>query len=71
MGYKQIFKYYESKIGGMMEQYKVVQITEKKNLAKELEETLNEYANQGWEFVEMERAHRGVTLFFLLVFKKG
>ncbi len=53
-----------------MTQYKVVQLKEKKNLAEELEETLNEHAKQGWGFVEMERAHRGATLFFLLVFRK-
>lgn len=53
-----------------MSQYKVVQLKEKKDLARELEDTLNEHAKQGWTFVEMERAHRATTLFFLLVFRK-
>lgn len=53
-----------------MAQYKVVQLKEKKNLAEELEATLNEHSRQGWEFIEMERAHRAATLFFLLVFRK-
>ena len=53
-----------------MAEYKVVQLKEKKTLAQELEETLNEHAKQGWTFVEMERAHRTATLFFLLVFVK-
>jgi len=35
-----------------------------------VEETLNDHARQGWSFVEMERAHRGASLFFLLVFRK-
>ena len=53
-----------------MAEYKVVQLKEKKTLAQELEETLNEHAKRGWTFVEMERAHRTATLFFLLVFRK-
>ena len=53
-----------------MAEYKVVQLTEKKALAEEMEEVLNDHARQGWTFVEMERAHRGVSLFFLLVFMK-
>lgn len=53
-----------------MAQYKVVQLKEKKELAEELEDTLNEHAQEGWAFVEMERAHRAATLFFLLVFRK-
>lgn len=53
-----------------MTQYKVVQLKEKKSLAQELEEILNENAKKGWTFVEMERAHRGASLFFLLVFRK-
>lgn len=53
-----------------MAEYKVVQLKEKKELADELERTLNEHAGQGWTFVEMERAHRGTTLFFLLVFRR-
>jgi hypothetical protein len=35
-----------------------------------LEDALNEHAKQGWTFVEMERAHRAASLFFLLVFRK-
>jgi len=53
-----------------MAEYKVVQLKEKKTVAQELEETLNDHAKQGWTFVEMERAHRTTTLFFLLVFRK-
>lgn len=53
-----------------MTRYKVIQLKEKKSLPEELEATLNEQARQGWSFVEMERAHRGVNLFFLLVFKQ-
>jgi hypothetical protein len=53
-----------------MAEYKVVQLKEKKALAQELEETLNEHAKMGWTFVEMERAHRATSLFFLLVFTK-
>ncbi len=53
-----------------MAEYKVVQLKEKKALGQELEETLNEHAKQGWTFVEMERAHRAASLFFLLVFRK-
>ena len=53
-----------------MTQYKVVQLKEKKTLPQELEDTLNEQAQQGWTLVEMERAHRTATLFFLLVFSK-
>jgi hypothetical protein len=57
-------------MGGNMAEYKVVQLKEKKALAQELEETLNEHAKKGWTFVEMERAHRATSLFFLLVFTK-
>ena len=53
-----------------MAEYKVVQLKEGKTLAQELEDTLNDHARKGGEFVEMERAHRTATLFFLLVFKK-
>ena len=53
-----------------MIQYKVIQLVEKKDLSIELETTLNEQANKGWKFIEMERAHRGTKLFFLLVFSK-
>ena len=53
-----------------MPEYKVVQLKEKKALAQDLEDTLNEHARQGWTFVEMERGHRTASLFFLLVFKK-
>jgi hypothetical protein len=53
-----------------MTQYKVVQLKEKKTLAQDLEETLNEHARQGWTFVEMERTHRAASLFLLLVFRK-
>lgn len=53
-----------------MTHYKVVQLKESKGIAEELEQTLNEHSRQGWEFVEMERAHRAATLFFLLVFRK-
>ena len=53
-----------------MAQYKVVQLKEKKALAQELEGTLNEHAKQGWTFVEMERADRAATRFFLLVFRR-
>ncbi len=53
-----------------MAQYKVVQLKETKALAQKLEDTLNEHARQSWTFVDMERAHRGVSLFFLLVFRK-
>lgn len=53
-----------------MAHYKVVQLKEKKGVAEELEQTLNEHSMHGWEFVEMERAHRGTTLFFMLIFRQ-
>lgn len=53
-----------------MAEYKVLQLKETKTLAQDLEDTLNEQARQGWTLVEMERAHRTATLFFLLVFRK-
>jgi len=53
-----------------MAQYKVVKLKEKKTLAEDLEKTLNEESAHGWSFVEMERIHRGTSLFLLLVFRK-
>jgi hypothetical protein len=53
-----------------MAEYKVIQLKEKKDLPQEMEDTLNEQAKGGSTFVEMERAHRGTSLFFLLVFRK-
>ena len=44
-----------------MAQYKVVQVKERKTLTEDLEAALNEQAGDGWSFVEMERAHRGMS----------
>jgi hypothetical protein len=35
--------------------YKVVRFKAKKSVAEELESLLNEHADQGWQFVEMEQ----------------
>jgi hypothetical protein len=53
-----------------MAEYKVVQLKETKALPEEMENALNEHARQGWSLVEMERAHRATSLFFLLVLRK-
>ena len=53
-----------------MTQTKVVGIKEKKEgLAAQLESLLNEHAEQGWEFVEMEQQPGGVHL--LVVFSRS
>ena len=53
-----------------MARYNVVQVKESKKLVEDLEATLNREAADGWDFVEMERASRPTSLFFLMVFKK-
>ena len=52
-----------------MKRYKVVRVRGKKDFAEELESLLNEHAEQGWEFVEMEQDCGNP--FLMVVFSKS